>query len=165
MIRRIVLLTALLLSAQANAAPEIIADLGGRATGIKSPQAQLREAAKKVAVPQAVRKSTTDVRFPIWSSLRVGLIESYGHDLPVSRPFFIVGADRQSAQWLSTNSAYLKQINALGFVTNVRSQAEVDALQAYASDIRLSAIPVDAIAEQFSLAAYPVLVTQEEVMQ
>lgn len=165
MIGRIVLLNALLLGAHTNAAPEIIADLGGRATGIKSPQEQLREAAKTVAVPQAVRKSITDIRFPIWSSLRVGLIESYGHDLPVARPFFIVGADNQSAKWLSTNSAYLKEINALGFVTNVRSQAEVDVLQDYASDIRLSAIPVDAIAEQFSLAAYPVLVTQEEVMQ
>jgi integrating conjugative element protein (TIGR03765 family) len=165
MIARIALLITLAMSALANGAPEVIADLGGRATGLKSPQEQLREAVKTVAVPQAMRKPTTDARFPIWSSLRVGVIESYRHDRPVARPFFIVGADRQSAQWLATNSAYLHEINALGFVTNVRSQADVDTLQTYAGDIRLSALPVDAIAEQFLLTVYPVLVTQEEVIQ
>lgn len=93
------------------------------------------------------------------------MINSREHNLPVSRPFFIVGADNQSAQWLLANRMHLANIHAQGFVTNVKSQADVETLQEYTEDLTIHAIPIDEIAERFDLTRYPVLITQKEILQ
>lgn len=154
-----------LIAACAHAEPEVIADFGGRETGIKSPQEQLREAAQHTRMPIANTKPTMAGRFPVVSSLRVGVLDNHPHTQPVTRPFFIVGFDKQSAQWLAANHAHLKEINALGFVTNVNSPAQLEKLRRYAGDLTLNAIPVDDIADRFQLTRYPVLVTQENIIQ
>lgn len=155
----------ILLAAWVSAEPVVIADLGGRETGLKSPQEQLLAVAKNMPPPLAPTRPSLRGRYPIESSLSVGIIDNYAHNKPVSRPFFIVGFDEQSAQWLDANKHYLLEIDALGFVTNVRSEAQLEKLQSYAGDLVLNALPVDAIADQFDLSFYPVLITHEEIIQ
>ncbi len=121
--------------------------------------------ANRMPVPQAPAENGLLQRFPIESDLSVGVIETRQHDKPVSRPFFILGYDEHSAQWLETNLNHLQEINALGLVTNVRSAAELARLQQYAGTIELQAIPVESIAEQFDVDSYPVLITTEEITQ
>lgn len=148
-----------------QAQPEVIADFGGRETGLKSPRQHLLEAAAKTRLPSPDSPVQSAGVFPVQSALRVGIIENHHHDLPVTRPFFIVGADEQSRQWLATNKAHLKTINAIGFVTNVASQDVLEKLQHSVGDLELYALPVDSIADQFSLKSYPVLITQSEILQ
>lgn len=154
-----------LIAACTHAEPDVIADFGGRETGIKSPQEQLREAAQRTQMPTASNTPTMAGRFPVVSSLRVGVLDAHSHTLSVARPFFIVGFDQQSAQWLAANHVHLKNINALGFVTNVNSPAQLEKLRRYAGDLTLNAIPVDDIAGRFQITRYPVLVTQESIIQ
>lgn len=148
-----------------HAEPEVLADYGGRETGLKSPQEQIRELADRMPVPQAQAENGLLQRFPIESDLSVGVIETRRHDKPVSRPFFILGYDEHSAQWLETNLDHLQEINALGLVTNVRSAAELARFQQFAGTIELHAMPVESIAEQFDVDSYPVLITAEEITQ
>lgn len=164
---KIIILTfaLMLVSLPVVSQPEVIADFGGRETGLKLPHEQLRDAAVSTPIPKAITKPTLASRFPIASSLRVGVINNREHSFPVLRPFFIVGADNQSTRWLSANRMHLAGIHALGFVTNVKSQADVETLQEYAEDLTLHALPIDEIAERFDLTRYPVLITQKEILQ
>jgi integrating conjugative element protein (TIGR03765 family) len=163
--KKIMLLAAIWVAVFAQAEPEVVADLGGRETGIRSPQEQLQEVANRTRIPSAITMPSMAERFPIVSGLRVGVQDVRSHSLMVTRPFFIVGFDKQSAQWLSANHAHLKEIHALGFVTNVNSPAQLDKLRTYAGDLTLNAIPVDELAERYQLTRYPVLVTQEKIIQ
>ncbi len=155
----------MLVSLPVVAQPEVIADFGGREIGLKLPHEQLKEVAASTPIPKLIVKPSLANRFPITSSLQVGVINNREHSVPVSRPFFIVGADNQSTRWLSANRMHLAGIHALGFVTNVKSQADVETLQAYAEDLTLHALPIDEIAERFDLTRYPVLITQKEILQ
>lgn len=164
-LKMIICLLGLIAYPNIHAEPEVLADYGGRETGLKSPQEQIRELANRMPVPQAPAENGLLQRFPIESDLSVGVIENRQHDKPVSRPFFIVGYDEHSARWLGTNLNYLQEINALGLVTNVRSASELARLQQYAGTIELQAMPVESIAEQFDVDSYPVLITTEEITQ
>jgi integrating conjugative element protein (TIGR03765 family) len=156
---------ALLIAPAVFAEPEVIADFGGTKTGFVSPSERLREMANKQIPPAAIARQPVANRLPMESDMRVGIIESYVHDKPVGRPFFIVGYDQQSAEWLEANRDYLIDINARGLVTNVKSTQQMNVLREYGGTLPLDAIPVDSIAKVFDLEFYPVLVTNEEVTQ
>ena len=153
------------IAAQAGAEPIVIKDLGGRETGLKSSKELLGAAVKNTPVPTGSLYPGLSARYPIESSLEVGIIEPYAHGKNVTRPFFIVGFDQHSARWLAQNADHLKTINAQGFVTNIQSQMQLEKLRSYASELQLNALPVDDIAQQFDLIFYPVLITQEEITQ
>ena len=156
---------AMFLTGTVIAEPEVIADLGGKNTGLVSPSERLRTIASEQSIPSSqVRQPMAD-RFPVESDMRVGLIDPHSHDKPVNRPFFIIGYDQHSAEWLQENRDYLIEINARGLVTNVQSEQHMQVLREYGGGLTMDAIPVDSIAAVFGLAFYPVLVTKEEVTQ
>jgi integrating conjugative element protein (TIGR03765 family) len=156
---------ALLIAPVVFAEPEIMADFGGTKTGFTSPSDRLRDLAKKQRPPAAIARQPMTNRLPMKSHMSVGIVEPHAHDMPVSRPFFIVGYDRHSAEWLEANRDFLIEINARGLVTNVKSTQQMNVLREYGGTLPLDAIPVDSIAKVFDLEFYPVLVTKEEVTQ
>lgn len=158
-------LFSLLIVPMALAEPEVIADLGGKNTGLVSPSERLRAIASKQSFPASLAHQPMVDRFPVESDMRVGVIDTHGHDKPVNRPFFIIGYDQDSAEWLEENRNYLIEINARGLVTNVKSEQQMKTLRAYGGDLPLDAIPIESIAAVFGLEFYPVLVTKEEVTQ
>lgn len=158
-------LFSLLIAPMVLAEPEVIADLGGKTTGLVSPSERLRAIASKQSVPASLARQPMADRFPVESDMRVGVIDTHGHDKPVNRPFFIIGYDQHSAEWLEANRNYLIDINARGLVTNVKSEQQMKTLRAYGGDLPLDAIPIESIAAVFGLEFYPVLVTKEEVTQ
>lgn len=159
---------AMFLTGTVIAEPEVIADFGGKNTGFVSPSERLRTIASEQSIPASAtsqaRPPMAD-RFPVESDMRVGLIDAHDHDKPVNRPFFILGYDQHSAEWLQENRNYLIEINARGLVTNVQSEQQMNVLREYGSGLTMDAIPVDSVAAVFGLAFYPVLVTKEEVTQ
>lgn len=155
----------LLIAPMAIAEPEVIADFGGKETGLVSPSERLRTIASKQSNTASIVRQPMQDRFPVESDMRVGVIDDHVHNKPVNRPFFIVGYDQQSAEWLEANRTYLIEINARGLVTNVQSEQQMKILREYGGELPLDAIPVESIAAVFGLEFYPVLVTKEEVTQ
>lgn len=158
-------LVGILISQLALAEPEVIADFGGKATGLVSPTERLRAIASNQSSSGVIARKPVVDRFPLLSDMRVGIIEAHAHNKPVSRAFFIIGFDQQSAEWLEANRNYLLELNARGLVTNVKSEQELEKLREYGGELPLDAIPVDSIAAVFDLEFYPVLITKEEVTQ
>lgn len=158
-------LLGLMIAPMVMAEPEVIADFGGGETGLVSPSERLRTIASKNSIPAAIVRQPILERFPVESDMRVGVIDAHVHNKPVNRPFFIVGYDQHSAEWLEANRTYLIEINARGLVTNVQSDQQMRILREYGGDLSLDAIPVESIAAVFGLEFYPVLVTKEEVTQ
>lgn len=158
-------LLGLMMAPLAIAEPEVIADFGGKETGLASPSERLRIIASRQSIPTSLARQPMKERFPVESDMRVGVIDAHTHDKSVNRPFFIIGYDQHSAEWLETNRSHLIEINARGLVTNVQSEQQMKTLRAYGGDLSLDAMPVESIAAVFGLAFYPVLVTKEEVTQ
>lgn len=79
----------------------------------------------------------------------------------ITQPLFLVGADPRSRAWLRARGAELTRRQALGFVVNVRTRAELDALRRLVPKLTLTPIPGDALARHFALRHYPVLITAE----
>ncbi|GLO64055.1 hypothetical protein MACH09_45630 [Vibrio sp. MACH09] len=81
----------------------------------------------------------------------------------VNKPFFIVGDDPLSHQWLKLRLNHLKSIKAVGIVVNVKTDTGFYRMQSYG----LPMYPVRGkdFASAFKLTHYPVLITQGEIKQ
>lgn len=153
------------LPSMANAEPIVIRDYGGRASGVPSKQVLIRLALQQTLQPQSLDNSA---RYPVQSRLRPGYLKvSRKLQTPVkdAQPFFIVGNDAFSRDWMEQNKAYLLKIRAQGVVTNIESKTLFVALEAFATPLPLVAVPVDDIAELLQFSVYPVLITGEEIAQ
>ena len=81
------------------------------------------------------------------------------------QPFFIIGTDKNSEQWLVKYHSQLKKLQAQGFVVNINSEHELQALYALATDIVLMPINGTKLATRFNLTHYPVLVSKTVMEQ
>lgn len=154
-------LASLIISISAAAEPIVLGDFGGRPTGVPTLET-IRQAGGSVDV-QAIPRAFN--HFPVTTRLTVGVVERRPHEREVTQPIFIVGVDSQSRQWLEANKEALRERGALGLVTAVSNEREVQALQELAPSLRLVAVPVDEIADAFDLQHYPVLIDRKEVVQ
>lgn len=99
-------------------------------------------------------------------SMSPGKVESRTIDRPyLDRPMFIVGADPLSIRWLRLHQAQLKQINAMGLAVNVETQAQLRQLQNAAGGLEIHPLAGDAMAAQFALQHYPLLITASRIEQ
>jgi integrating conjugative element protein (TIGR03765 family) len=74
-------------------------------------------------------------------------------------PFFIVGADRLSHQWLIENKHQLKTLHAIGIAVNVQTEQQLEALQHSAGGITINPVKGGKMAQQLKLTHYPALVS------
>lgn len=160
----------LLIVMQCYASPEVIADFGGRDTGYRDVSEKLAEAQTRTGTPngtlsntQARRQMTN--RFPIRNAMTVGAVDSREHHKSLEQPFFIIGMDRVSLDWLSQNETYLREINAVGMLTQVDSEADVNRVTHHYAGMKFIAIPLERIITAFDLRHYPVLITNTSVLQ
>jgi integrating conjugative element protein (TIGR03765 family) len=142
------------------AKPAVIADFGGRSSGIPDVSAILKSSpvAKKPLGP-------VFNPFPIESNLQLGKQHSFTHNKPVDEPFFIIGGDAQSLRWVSENYHYFLEIQAKGLITNLNSQEEFDNIQMLFPDVRLIAVNVDDMTTLFGIQHYPVFINKMSVEQ
>lgn len=149
----------------ASAEPVVIRDYGGRDSGVPGKQELIRLAQQQKATKQMFDEN---LRYPIQSGLRPGYLnvpKKLREPVKGAQPFFVVGNDDFSRDWITKNKMYLLKIGAQGLVTNIDSKRLFLELKAFADPLPLVAVPVDEIAEILQFSVYPVLVTGEEIAQ
>jgi integrating conjugative element protein (TIGR03765 family) len=104
--------------------------------------------------------------FPVHTpELTPGAVTRQSTSLFLPHPFFILGCDARSTQWLSQYHPRLRQIGAVGLVVEAPSLADFQALSAVAKGLRLSPVNASQLAQQLSIRHYPVLVTASLIEQ
>ncbi|HBQ42391.1 MAG TPA: integrating conjugative element protein [Halieaceae bacterium] len=79
------------------------------------------------------------------------------------RPFFVMGMDRRSLDWLAQSLSTLLDLNATGLVVQAANPGDWQLLRekARVSGLSLSLMPDTGLAEAYGIARYPVLVVPE----
>lgn len=155
-------------SSAVAAEPIVIRDYGGRDSGVPDIIGAKLSAQRKAVSPSRPLIFDDTARYPMQSNLRPGYIDQPQRlQKPViaARPFFIIGSDPFSRDWLEKNKAYLNKIGAQGLATNINNREVFEEMELLAAPLSLIALPVDEIAEILQLSVYPVLVTGEEIAQ
>jgi integrating conjugative element protein (TIGR03765 family) len=86
-------------------------------------------------------------------------------DRPVTRPVFLVGADRRSRAWLAQRRAELQQLAAVGLLVEAHTPNDVDALVRLADGLPLLPVSAQDLAGHWGLRHYPVLMTRHGIVQ
>jgi len=84
---------------------------------------------------------------------------------PGLTPFFIIGDDALSRQWLQERYPVLKKLGVSGLVVNVQTLDALQSLRQRAPGLTLSAVPGDDLAYRLKLEHYPALVTSTGIEQ
>ncbi|KSQ24951.1 integrating conjugative element protein [Pseudomonas aeruginosa] len=127
-------------------------------TGMRSPRIELPRA-------RAEPFSEADM-LPVRSSrLSPGDVARRTIKTPGMPPFFLIGDDLRSREWLRQRAPRLRELNAMGLVVNVDSAAALAALRALAPELSLSPTPGDDLARRLRLRHYPVLITATGIEQ
>ncbi|MGK8436760.1 integrating conjugative element protein [Ectopseudomonas hydrolytica] len=129
------------------------------------PRAGLRS--PRIGIPRAPTEPFSEAdMLPVRSSrLSPGDVARRTIDAPGMRPFFLIGDDARSRNWLRQRAPRLRELNAVGLVVNVDSAAALAALRALASELSLTPTPGDDLAGRLGLRHYPVLITATGIEQ
>ncbi len=103
---------------------------------------------------------------PIQSpGLTPGVVQTTTHYRPFARPFFLIGSDQKSRQWLRDHREQLKEIGAVGMLVQAETVDDLGAIAALADG--LSILPASAcdIANALEISHYPVLITAHAIEQ
>ena len=97
--------------------------------------------------------------------LSPGPVQARAHNKPFSRPFFLIGSDDRSRQWLVEFRERLKEIGAVGMLVQAETQEDLRAIAQLAGG--LSILPASAadIATALGISHYPVLITPQGIEQ
>ncbi len=151
-----------------KARPIVIRDYGNtRPSGIPD-IVELRKLAYQMRVPVSELIQFSPYSFPIASEkLNVGNLSApIKHDRSSITPFFIVGADPHSMEWLARNKSYLIENKITrGLITNVSDGKTFKRFSDAAAPLQLHPMIVDELAELFGVNVYPIVITQTEIAQ
>ncbi|OWB27871.1 integrating conjugative element protein [Xanthomonas oryzae pv. oryzicola] len=103
---------------------------------------------------------------PVHSTLLVpGTVERRPLQAPGLTPFFLIGDDPRSRDWLQRRLGLLQDLRASGLIVNVESARAVEALRQVAPGVALSPVSGDDLAQRLGLHHYPVLITATGIEQ
>lgn len=97
--------------------------------------------------------------------LTPGRIEPRSLNAPGLLPFFLIGDDDLSRQWLKERGRILREIGAFGLVVNVESLEALQRLRDLVPGLMLSPVSGDDLAGRLQLFHYPVLITSSGIEQ
>lgn len=155
---------------QLNAKLVVIADIGGESAQPYYDELGL----SSLSVDEAIDSQHITISTPVTVSQMLPVISTkLTPDQVTTRhikaqgltPFFIIGSDALSKQWLLARKDELINLGAKGLVVNVQTSDELEALQALVPELLLQPTYGDDIAERLNLAHYPVLITSEIITQ
>ena len=110
-------------------------------------------------------KETLDARLPVKSDALAGIVFRHQINFPgFSSPIFIIGDDPVSKLWLSEHMEELRQLHALGFITNIKRADTLDELQTK-SGLALLPANVDDLMAVLGTNHYPLIVNEGVVWQ
>lgn len=117
----------------------------------------------KATLANSFSKALLPIRTPEMSPGSVAAREVEAKML--DRPFFILGSDRRSREWLANNHDRLVQIQAVGLLVQAESAADLRAIADLGVGIRIAPIPGSDLAVRLGLKHYPVLISSGWVEQ
>ncbi|WP_221189850.1 integrating conjugative element protein [Azomonas macrocytogenes] len=124
------------------------------------------EADASPVIPPPSRRVTDADMLPVQTqNLTPGRVARRAIQAPGLRPFFMVGADDMSQQWLVERAAALEAMGAMGMVVQVASAEQLADLRRLVPTLNLLPIAGDDVAARLALEHYPVLITATSIEQ
>jgi integrating conjugative element protein (TIGR03765 family) len=118
--------------------------------------------------PNRSRLGATDIQtlLPIRSpGLSPGPVQARSHDRPFSRPFFLIGSDDGSRQWLVEYRERLQEIDAVGMLVQAETLEDLRAIARLAGGLPILPASAVDIATVLGISHYPVLITPQGIEQ
>ncbi len=118
--------------------------------------------------PNRPRLGATDIQtlLPIRSpGLSPGPVQARSHDRPFSRPFFLIGSDDRSRQWLVEYQERLQEIGAVGMLVQAETQEDLRAIARLAGGLPILPASAADIGAALGISHYPVLITPQGIEQ
>ena len=107
-----------------------------------------------------------EVWLPIQSlGLTPGPVQSRAIDRPFSRPFFLIGADALSMQWLQAYRERLKSIGAVGMLVQADTHEDLRRVAQRAGGLAILPASATDIAKALGIRHYPVLISSHGIEQ
>ena len=97
--------------------------------------------------------------------LTPGPVEPKSHDRPFTRPFFLIGSDTLSRQWLLEHRERLKEIGAVGMLVQADTQDDLRAIAELAAGLSVMPASASDIAKALGISHYPVLISAHGIEQ
>ena len=103
---------------------------------------------------------------PIQSpGLTPGPVQARSHDRPFTRPFFLIGSDARSRQWLQDYRDQLKKIGAMGMLVQADTVDDLRTMAKLADGLSILPASGSDIAEALGISHYPVLISVHGIEQ
>jgi len=152
----------------AGAAVTVIYDSG--ATRPLAPFLESLDAAPLTKLPMtgAPKLGAADMKalLPIRSpGLSPGPVQARSHDRPFSRPFFLIGSDDRSRQWLLKHRDRLKAIGAVGMLVQAESLEDLRTTAELSRGLPIMPASGADMAAALHISHYPVLVMSRGIEQ
>ena len=80
-------------------------------------------------------------------------------------PFFLVGNDPLSRDWLARFGGKLAKMGAVGFLVNAESEADLQAIRQLAPGVPITPLDATSLAKTLGVSHYPVLVSSGLIEQ
>ena len=163
--KQILSLIALTLPLAAQAANlTVVEDLGGVSAlpYYQSLNPEPAQGKRQAPLPQPAQA----LGFPVRSQrLTPGTVQGRALNAPGLQPFFLVGDDDLSRQWLASRGETLQRLGAAGLAVNVASAQRLAAIRSWAPGLAISPVVGDDLAARLGLDHYPVLITPTALEQ
>ena len=114
------------------------------------------------------RQGAADVQalLPILSpGLSPGPVRVRPHHRRFARPFFLIGSDPLSRQWLLQHRDRLKSIGAVGMLVQAETREDLQAIASLSGGLPIMPASAVDIAAALNLAHYPVLISAQGIEQ
>ena len=123
---------------------------------------QQSPAPSKPSLGAADPKTWLPIRSP---GLTPGTVQARSHDRPFARPFFLIGSDARSRQWLQNHRDRLKEIGAVGMLVQAATLEDLHTMATLANGLTILPASASDIAKALGLSHYPVLITAHGIEQ
>ncbi len=126
------------------------------------------EISRQSPVPTTPQLGAADPEawLPIQSpSLTPGFVKERSHNRPFARPFFLIGSDAQSRQWLKRHQDRLKEIGAVGMLVQADTVDDLRAIAKLANGLSILPAAGSDIAQALGISHYPVLISAHGIEQ
>lgn len=103
---------------------------------------------------------------PIQSpGLTPGPVRTRSQDQPFARPFFLIGSDARSRQWLQDHRDQLKAIGAVGMLVQADTLEDLRAIAKLADGLSILPASASDVAKALGISHYPVLISAHAIEQ
>lgn len=93
-----------------------------------------------------------------------GLVTKHKVEIKIPMPIFLIGGDAQSIKWLFANAAYLKSIDAFGYIVNVTSVSFIKSIEKQ-TGLKLAPANFGGLSNFIGTTHYPFLIENGWITQ